>query len=163
MKYIKTEDAVGHVLCHDITKIIPGSFKGTGFKKGHVVRSEDVPELLKLGKEHLYIWEKQEGMLHEDEAAYILAGVCLNDGMAITGEPREGKIEIKAQADGLLKVDDRRLTAVNSLGEMMIATRHGNFPVKKGDESDTSNDRGGKDGQGKGRLRRKAASEDIAF
>lgn len=107
-------------------------------------------------------------MLHEDEAAYILAGVCLNDGMAITGEPREGKIEIKAQADGLLKVDDRRLTAVNSLGEMMIATRHGNFPVKKGDghsghESDTSNDRGGKDGQGKGRLRRKAASEDIAF
>ena len=133
MKYIKTEDAVGHVLCHDITKIIPGSFKGTGFKKGHVVRSEDVPELLKLGKEHLYIWEKQEGMLHEDEAAYILADMCLNDSMSITGEPREGKIEIKAQADGLLKVDDRRLTAVNSLGEMMIATRHGNFPVKKGD------------------------------
>lgn len=91
MKYIKTEDAVGHVLCHDITKIIPGSFKGTGFKKGHVVRSEDVPELLKLGKEHLYVWEKQEGMLHEDEAAYILAGMCLNDGMAITGERERGR------------------------------------------------------------------------
>lgn len=133
MKCVKTEEAVGHVLCHDITKIVPGSFKGAAFKKGHVVRREDVPELLKLGKEHLYVWEKQEGMLHEDEAAYTLAEMCLNDGLFIAGEPREGKIEIRAQIDGLLKVDDRRLTAVNSLGEMMIATRHGNFPVKKGD------------------------------
>ncbi len=57
MKYIKTEDAVGHVLCHDITKIIPGSFKGTD-SKGHVVRSEDVPELLKLGKKSsIYLGE----------------------------------------------------------------------------------------------------------
>ena len=89
-----------------------------------------------------------------------LADMCLNDSMSITGEPREGKIEIKAQADGLLKVDDRRLTAVNSLGEMMIATRHEIFPLKgrchSGHESDTFGDRGGKDGQGKGRLRRKS-------
>lgn len=91
MKYIKTEDAVGHVLCHDITKIIPGSFKGTGFKKGHVVRSEDSAGTSETWKRTSIYLGEQEGMLHEDEAAYILAGVCLNDGMAITGEPREGK------------------------------------------------------------------------
>ncbi len=132
MKYVKTEEAAGHVLCHDITQIIPGKFKGAAFKKGHVVTEEDIPVLLSLGKENLYVWEKKEGMLHEDEAAYILAELCLGDGLVIAGEPREGKIEIKAAADGLLKVDDKKLRAVNGLGEMMIATRHGNFPVRQG-------------------------------
>ena len=132
MKYIKTEEAAGHVLCHDITQIIPGRFKGTAFRKGHIVTAEDIPVLLSLGKENLYVWERKEGILHEDEAAYLLADLCLGDGLVISGQPREGKIEIKAAADGLLKVDDKKLRAVNGLGEMMIATRHGNFPVKKG-------------------------------
>ncbi|MCD7835692.1 MAG: molybdopterin-binding protein, partial [Lachnospiraceae bacterium] len=55
MKLIKTEDAVGHVLCHDITQIIPGVVKGAVFKKGHVVSSEDIPVLLSVGKENLYV------------------------------------------------------------------------------------------------------------
>ena len=72
MKLIDTKDAVGHVLCHDITQILPGKSKGPVFKKGHVVTEDDIPVLLSVGKEHLYVWEKKEGMLHEDEAAEIL-------------------------------------------------------------------------------------------
>ena len=121
MKYIKTIDAEGHVLCHDITRIVPGKFKGAAFKKGHIVRKEDIDELLKLGKEHLYVWEKNENMMHEDEGAYALAKLCLGENISIKGAPKEGK------------VDDNRLRKVNSIGEMIIASRHGNFPVKKGD------------------------------
>lgn len=132
MKLVKTEDAVGQVLCHDITQIIPGVVKGPVFRKGHIVSGEDIPVLLSVGKEHLYVWEKKEGILHEDEGAAILRDICINEYMS-ADEPREGKIEIRAEADGLLKVNTQGLNAVNSLGEMMIATVHGNFPVKKGD------------------------------
>lgn len=133
MKLIKTEDAVGHVLCHDITQIIPGVVKDAMFRKGHIVTKEDIPVLLSVGKEHLYVWEKKEGILHEDEAAAILRDICMNENMSAS-EPKEGKIELKAQIDGLFTVDTKRLDAVNALGEMMIATRHGNFAVKKGDK-----------------------------
>lgn len=133
MKLIKTQEAVGQVLCHDITQIIPGVVKDAVFRKGHIVTKEDIPVLLSVGKEHLYVWEKKEGILHEDEAAAILRDICINEHMT-AGEPKEGKIEIKAAADGLLKIRTDRLNAVNALGEMMIATVHGNFPVKKGDK-----------------------------
>lgn len=133
MKLIETKDAVGQVLCHDITQIIPGVVKDAVFRKGHIVTEEDIPVLLSVGKEHLYVWEKKEGILHEDEAAEILRDICINENMSAS-LPKEGKIEITAQADGLLKIDTERLNAVNGLGEMMIATVHGNFPVKKGDK-----------------------------
>lgn len=132
MKLIRTEDAVGQVLCHDITQIIPGVVKDAVFRKGHIVTKEDIPVLLSVGKEHLYVWEKKEGILHEDEAAVILRDLCINDNMTAS-EPKEGKIEIRAAADGLLKIHSEKLRAVNGLGEMMIATIHGNFPVKAGD------------------------------
>lgn len=135
MKQIKTTEAVGHVLCHDITQIIPGVKKGPVFKKGHIVTEEDIPVLLSVGKESLYVWEKQPGMLHEDEAACILKEICMKDQTTMSASgPSEGKITIRAAVNGLLKVDSRRLEEVNSLGEMMIATVHGNFPVKEGDE-----------------------------
>lgn len=133
MRLIETKDAVGQVLCHDITQIIPGVVKDAVFRKGHIVTEEDIPVLLSVGKEHLYVWEKREGILHEDEAAAILRDLCINEGMSAT-EPKEGKIEIRAEADGLLKVNTGKLNAVNGLGELMIATVHGNFPVKKGDK-----------------------------
>ena len=76
MKLIDTNDAVGHVLCHDITVIIKDVKKGIAFRKGHIVTGEDIPELLKLGKEHLYVWEKDDSVYHEDEAAEILRDLC---------------------------------------------------------------------------------------
>lgn len=131
MKLIATEDAVGHVLCHDITQIIRGVTKDAVFRKGHVVREEDIPVLLSVGKEHLYVWEKDENMLHENDAAAILYEICAGNNMH-GSDVKEGKIELIADIDGLLKIDRAHLTAVNSLGEMMIASVHGNFPVKKG-------------------------------
>lgn len=133
MKCVKTKDAVGHVLCHDITQIIKDVKKGTAFRKGHIVREEDIPVLLSLGKDNLYIWEKTEGVLHENEAAEYLRDICMNENMS-QSEVREGKIELTAEIDGLLKIDVDRLRAVNSLGEMIIATRHTNTTVKKGDK-----------------------------
>lgn len=133
MKLIRTEDAVGTVLCHDITQIIPGQVKGPVFRKGHVVREEDIPVLLSVGKENLYVWEKQEGMLHENEGAEILRQVCQGEHMS-PSDVKEGKIELTADTDGLLKVDREKLDQVNGLGQLVIASRHGNFPVKKGDK-----------------------------
>lgn len=133
MKCVRTQDAVGHVLCHDITQIIKDVKKGTAFRKGHIVTEEDIPVLLSLGKDNLYIWEKTEGILHENEAAEYLRDICMNENM-IQSEVKEGKIELIAEIDGLLKIDVDKLRAVNSLGEMMIATRHTNTTVKKGDK-----------------------------
>lgn len=133
MKLIRTEDAVGQVLCHDMTRIVKGESKGPAFRKGHVVAAEDIPMLLSMGKEHLYVWEMEPGMLHENEAAEILYSLCAGPNMS-RSEVKEGKIEAIADIDGLLLVDIERLKAANALGELMIATRHSHFPVKKGDK-----------------------------
>lgn len=135
MKCIKTEEAAGHVLCHDITQIIPGKKKGPVFKKGHIVQAEDIPILLSVGKENLYVWERHEGILHEDEAAEILRDICMGNSSTLkASEPSEGKIEIFAATDGLFKINSQKLFEVNSLGEMMIATIHGNTVVHNGDK-----------------------------
>lgn len=133
MKKIETIHAVGHVLCHDVTQIIKDKTKGPVFRKGHIVTEEDIPVLLSVGKDHLYVWEKDENMLHENEAAEILFDLCKSEGMK-GSEIKEGKIEVLADRDGLLKIDRKKLFRVNALGEMMIASRHGDFPVKKGDK-----------------------------
>lgn len=133
MKEIKTTEAVGQVLCHDVTQIIKGVTKDAVFRKGHVIREEDIPVLLSVGKDHVYIWEKDENMLHENEAADILYQLCKNEHMR-PSEVKEGKIEVIAECDGLLKVEKELLNSLNALGEMMIASRHGNFPVKAGNK-----------------------------
>ena len=132
MKQIKTEDAVGAVLCHDITEIVRGVRKGARFRKGHIVKEEDIPVLLSLGKENLYVWENDETMMHENEAAEVLCKLCINDHMSTT-EIKEGKIELISTIDGLFKVNREKLLEVNRMGEMMIATRNGNTVVHSGD------------------------------
>ena len=133
MKTIETVNAVGHVLCHDITKIVRGEIKDVAFKKGHIVTKEDIPALLSLGKDNLYVWEKREGYLHENEAAQILYELCTNENIS-PSDVKEGKINLIADCDGLLKVDVERLTNINELDDIIIASRHTNFPVKKGDK-----------------------------
>lgn len=133
MKLMKTEEAVGQVLCHDITQIIKGVTKDAVFRKGHIITEEDIPVLLSVGKEHVYIWENNETMLHENDAADILREICQGEHMHASA-PKEGKIELIADEDGLLLIDLEHLRAVNSLGEMMIATRASGFLVKKGDK-----------------------------
>lgn len=133
MKLIRTEEAEGHVLCHDITQIIKGVTKDARFRKGHIVTKEDIPILLSLGKDNLYVWEKDASMYHENEAAEILKEVCINKNMNASAV-KEGKIELTAQCDGLFWVDVERLDAVNDIDQVMIATRHTNTPVKAGDK-----------------------------
>ena len=133
MKLIKTEDAVGHVLCHDMTQIIKDQYKDARFRKGHVVTEEDIPVLLSMGKEHLYVWEMTPGMVHENDAAERLAALCGRDNMAWSGV-KEGKIELTAACDGLFRVNSEKLIAVNSVEDVMIATRKGNTAVRKGDK-----------------------------
>lgn len=133
MKLVATTEAVGHILCHDMTQIIPGVSKGPRFRKGHIVTEEDIPVLLSMGKENLYVWEQKEGILHENDAARILYSLCENSHMT-PSEPKEGKIDLTASIDGLLKIDETRLLRINSLGEMMIATLPNHIPVKKGEK-----------------------------
>ncbi len=133
MTLINTLDASGHILCHDLTQIIPGVVKGARFCKGHVVTPEDIPVLLSMGKEHLYVWELSPGMLHEDDAARRLLALTQNEHMHPT-EPREGKIDLVADCNGLFLVDKERLFAVNCQEELILATRHGNTAVRKGDK-----------------------------
>ena len=133
MKLIKTVDAEGAVLCHDITQIIKGVTKDAVFRKGHIVTKEDIPVLLSVGKDQLYVWEKEAGMLHENDAAEVLCAMCKGEYME-RSQAKEGKIELSAACDGLLKINNNGLKAVNGFGQMMIATRHGNFAVKKGDK-----------------------------
>lgn len=132
MRLINTVDAIGHVLCHDMTQIIPGVVKDARFRKGHVVKAEDIPVLLSMGKERLYVFESQPGMLHEDEAALRLLALCQGPHMQ-PSEAKEGKIELSARVDGLFEVDTERLLAVNLCDETMIATRHSGA-VKTGDK-----------------------------
>ncbi len=133
MKLIKTEEAVGHVLCHDLTQIIKDQYKDARFRKGHVVTEEDIPVLLSMGKEHLYVWEMTPGMLHENDGAERLCALCANEYMD-RSEVKEGKIELKAACDGLFRVNSEKLIAVNSIEDLMIATRKGGTAVRKGDK-----------------------------
>lgn len=128
---IKVENAVGTILAHDITRIIPGKFKGVGFKKGHIVKNEDIPELLKIGKEHIYVLNLSEDQLHEDDAALRIAPAICGDNLTWT-EPSEGKSNIVSRRDGLFKVDSRGLMRINMLGNIIVSTLKTNFPCKKG-------------------------------
>ena len=133
MKLIRTEDAVGHVLCHDLTQIIKDQYKDARFRKGHVVTEEDIPVLLSMGKENLYVWEMVPGMVHENDAAERLRAICQGDHMTPSAV-KEGKIELKADCDGLFLVDVERLDRINLLDDIMIATRHSGTAVQAGDK-----------------------------
>ena len=133
MKLIRTEEAVGHVLCHDMTQIIKDQYKDARFRKGHIVTEDDIPVLLSMGKENLYVWEMTPGMVHENDAAERLLALCGQENM-VRSETKEGKIELKASCDGLFLVRSESLRAVNAIDELMIATRKGGTAVKKGDK-----------------------------
>lgn len=131
MREIKVEDAVGMRLAHDLTQIIPGQFKGRLFKKGHVIREEDIPALLSIGKEHIYILNIQSGFLHEDEAAERMARAICGTNLQRT-EPSEGKALLKSAISGLLKVDKAFIDAVNAIEQIAMATLKDNTVVEPG-------------------------------
>ena len=133
LKKINVEDAVGTSLAHDITEIRPGEFKGAAFPKGYTVCDEDICHLQKLGKNHLYLIDLADDEIHENEAAAILARGLCGEGIAWQDKPREGKISLFADRDGLLVVDTAALAAFNMVDEVMCATVHSHSLVKKGE------------------------------
>ncbi len=133
LKTVRVEDAIGVKLAHDITEIRPGEFKGPAFRKGHTVCDEDVCHLQRLGKNRLYLIDLDEDEIHENEAAAILAGALAGEGVVWKDEPREGKIELLAGRDGLLRVNIASLAAFNMVEEVMCATLHNNTLVKRGE------------------------------
>lgn len=130
MKIVPIEEAVGMVLGHDITEIIPGEFKGVAFKKGHIIKAEDIEKLLDIGKRNIYILEIKEGILHEDEAAERMAKAVVGHGIELTA-PSEGKITLKAMTKGLLKINVDLLESINDIDEAMFATLHTDIVVNR--------------------------------
>lgn len=129
MKIIPVKEAIGTVLCHDITQIIPGEIKGRAFKKGHIIQEEDIPKLLSLGKENIYVWDLEEGFLHENDAALRIAKAAAGYGVSLS-DPNEGKVNLNANERGLLKIKINALHQINSLEEVMFATIHSNQVVE---------------------------------
>jgi molybdenum cofactor synthesis domain-containing protein len=130
---VPVDAAVGMVLPHDVTEIRKGEFKGRAFRKGHIIRAEDIEHLKRLGKEHIYVLELGPDDIHENEAAQLMAAALAGEGTEVSGEPVEGKLSIVADRDGLLRVDTEALFRFNLLGEVMCATLHNNTPVRKGE------------------------------
>jgi hypothetical protein len=132
MKTVPVNDAVGMVIPHDITEIRPGDFKGRAFKKGHIVTEEDIGHLQRLGKENLFVLEIGEGEMHENDAAYTLARALAGRGVILDEEPKEGKINLYAAIDGLVRVEREALVRFNMLGDVACATIHSGSIVRKG-------------------------------
>lgn len=129
MKIVKIEDAVGMVLAHDITRIVPGKFKGVGFKKGHIVQKKDIAAFLKLGKRNLYVLNLSDSNIHEDAAALRIAKSVSGKGLKWSN-PSEGKSNILAKKDGILKIDVTGLLKINRIENVILATLKNNFPCK---------------------------------
>ena len=131
---VPVEQAVGMVLPHDITEIVKDTFKGRAFKKGHIIRAEDIDHLRRLGKEHVYVLELGEQDIHENEAALRLAEALAGSGTEYSRDIVEGKVTIRAATDGLLRIDREALFRFNLLGEVMCATLQTNTPVSRGEQ-----------------------------
>lgn len=131
MKKVKVQDAIGMTLCHDITAMVDG-FKGAAFKRGHVITQEDIPKLLDIGKQHIFIWEENAGEIHEEDAARRLSQMTNVNG-AHYGSISEGKIQLFADQDGMFRVDKALLAAVNRIGDITITALPDHYPVKAGD------------------------------
>jgi molybdenum cofactor synthesis domain-containing protein len=130
-KRVSVEESVGMVLSHDVTRIVPGEFKGPGFKKGHIIKAEDIPALLDMGKKHVYILELGEGMVHENDAADRIARVAAGKNIKLT-PPSEGRINFAAAGPGLLKINVDALLQINMINEVILVTMHTNQQVASG-------------------------------
>ncbi|MDD5590715.1 MAG: molybdopterin-binding protein [Dehalococcoidales bacterium] len=131
LKKVKAEDAIGMVLGHDVTKVVPGKFKGPAFRRGHIIEKEDIAALLSIGKEHVYVVELEEGEIHEEEAALRIAR-AISDSRIEISAPREGRVNLKAATAGLLKIDTDLLRKINSLGDIVVVTLHNNTVCHSG-------------------------------
>ena len=128
MKSVSVHDAVGMVLCHDVTRIVPDHYKGPAFRKGHIITAQDVGPLLDMGKANVYVYDLSEGYIHEDDAATRIASAAAGPGLQLTS-PSEGRVNLTASLNGLLKVNPAALKQINSVEDVVFATLHSNLTV----------------------------------
>jgi len=130
MKHVPVHDAVGMVLCHDVTRILPGKCKGPAFKKGHIITEPDIEALLDMGKANVFVFDLSEGYIHEDDAAARIAGAAVGNGVTLTS-PSEGRVNLVAGSGGLLKVNVAALRQINSTEDVVFTTLHSNIAVSR--------------------------------
>ncbi len=130
MKKVKVQDAIGMELCHDITEMNE-HFKGVAFKRGHILQASDMERMLRIGKKHVFVWEKNAGELHEDDCARRMAAMAPVEGAHYT-EPAEGKVLLISDQRGLFRVNRRVLNQINSIGDITICTLSDHYPVEVG-------------------------------
>lgn len=130
MKKIKIQDAIGRSLCHDITEMNDG-FKGVAFKRGHIIREQDIGHMLRIGKQHIFVWEDHADEIHEDDCARRMAAMAPVEGAHYT-EPAEGKVLLFADQRGLFRVNRKLLNKINSIGDLTICTLPDHYPVEAG-------------------------------
>lgn len=130
MKKVNVEQAIGMELCHDITEMKDG-FKGAAFKRGHIIREEDIPHLLDIGKKTIFVWEENAGELHEEDCARRMAAMAPVEGAYYT-EPSEGKVLLMAEKRGMFRVNTKLLRQINSIGDITISTLPDHYPVEPG-------------------------------
>jgi len=128
VKSVSVHDAVGMVLCHDVTRIVPDHYKGPAFRKGHIISAQDIGPLLDMGKANVYVYDLSEGYIHEDDAANRIASAAAGPGLQLTS-PAEGRVNLTASLNGLLKVNTEALKRINSVEDVVFATLHSNLPV----------------------------------
>ena len=131
MKKVKVQDAVGMELCHDITEM-NDSFKGVAFKRGHIIRESDIQHMLRIGKQHIFVWEEHAGEIHEDDCARRMAAMAPVEGAHYT-EPSEGKVQLIADRRGMFRVDRELLNKIGLIGDITICTLPDHYPVEAGD------------------------------
>jgi molybdenum cofactor synthesis domain-containing protein len=132
LKKVKTEEAVGLVVGHDMTKTVPGVYDGPRFRRGDVIKSEDIPELLSMGKEHIYVIEQEENLVHEEEAAVRIAKAVASKNLTLT-DPRQGRVNMKATVDGVIKINKPLLYEIHHIDDIALTTRHNNVTCKAGE------------------------------
>jgi len=131
MQSIPVRKAVGHILAHDVTRIVPGQGKGPAFKKGHIIQEQDIETLLDIGKANIYVLELSSDQVHEDDAARRIAVAAAGPGIKLS-VPSEGRVNLIAELSGLLKVDVESLSKLNSIQDVVFATLHRNHRVAAG-------------------------------
>ena len=130
MKKVRTEDAVGMTLCHDLTEMRDG-FKGAAFRRGHIITPEDIPHMLDIGKRTVFVWEENAGEIHEEDAALRMAAMAPVPGAHYT-DPAEGKVLLLADTPGMFRVNTDLLRQINAIGDLTVSTLPDHYPVRPG-------------------------------
>lgn len=114
---LPVDQAIGHILRHNIAdaaghKVLP---------KGRRITVDDVARLSTLGIATVRVAVLEPGDVHEDDAAQRLADAVRRPGIVPT-DAVHSRVNLLAEADGVVEVDVPALLAINEIDGLTIAT-----------------------------------------